>query len=479
MKVIEVKRKDNFGYITPPYANSYVRDVFKVKNPNPKATVYSKYLYPITPAGKFDIGLYPIIKEKIESLNEGYSFSELQTDFSEFVTPTLGDYEIQNIDGFNYYDYQKEAIEKMLKNGRGIINLPTAAGKGLVMAGFSKTVLFNYDDYKILIMVPNIGLLKQLYDEFVNDYGISDITKWSGNNSPDLSKNILISNSQILLSDVDSSISLLKEYDCVLVDECHKLKKKNSINSFIDGLKTPNRFGLTGTIPKEELDAWNVLGKLGPIIISKKSYDLRRDIGSISNVEVRVLKFNHKNKPKKYKPSVNEQYKPTGQYENEIEFIYGNDWRNNTIVEISNKLNGNVLILVDRISHGESLKELFSESSKESYFIHGEVPVEERAIIQNKMESQDNIVCIAMSEIFSTGISIKNLKYCVFMCIGKAYTRVLQSIGRTLRKHENKEKSVIFDITDNTKYSSDHFKSRLNFYAEEKINYEIKEIRKN
>lgn len=476
MRKVVFDRDKNFGYITPSSSISYVRNMFKVKNPNPKASVYTKYFYPITPAGKFDIGLYSTIKERLSEFSDETEIVEEGDDYLEYVFPSLGNLSIKNIDGFKYYDYQKESIFNMFKFGRGIINLPTAAGKGLVMAGFSKSVLHKYDNSKILIVVPNIGLLKQLHNEFITDYGISDITKWSGKNVPDLSKSILISNSQILLSDLDKSISLLRDYDFLIVDECHKIKKTNTINKFIDGLNTPNRYGMTGTVPKEDIDKWNMFGKLGPVIISKKSSDLRTTVGSISDVEVRVLKLNHKKQPKRYKPKADEAFKPTGQYDNETEFIYGSNWRNSVIVNISNKLKGNILILVDRINHGEQLKEMFSSSRKEAHFIHGEMPVEERAIIQDRMESKDNIVCIAMSEIFSTGISIKNLKYCIFTCIGKAYTRILQSIGRTLRKHKNKEKSVIFDITDNTKYSSKHIDVRLEFYKEENINYEIQEI---
>lgn len=475
---IEFKRNGNYGYITPPAANSYVRELFKVRNPNPKATVYNKFLYPMSPNGRFDIGLFPLIKDRIKNDDKGHTISILQNDFLHYVVPKLGDYDIESIEGFTYYGYQEDAIINMIKFGRGIINLPTGAGKGLVMAGFSKTMLENIPDYKIIILVPNISLLKQLYGEFVNDYGLDSVTRWSGGFQPDFDKNIIITNSQIILSNLDSAISMLGDYDCLIVDECHKIKKKNNINSFIDRIQTPNRFGLTGTIPKEELDAWNVFGKLGPIIISRKSYELREDIGSISDVIIKIIKLHHDKRPKKYKPLPDEAFKPTGQYENETDFIYNNEWRNGVIVDIGNRLNGNVLILVDRLNHGNLLYELFKDSKKEIFFIHGETHVDERYRIQKLMEERSDVICVAMCEIFSTGISIKNLKYAVFSCIGKSYTRVLQAIGRTLRKHENKEKAVIFDITDNTKYSSDHFAERLKFYKEEKINYEFKEIRK-
>jgi superfamily II DNA or RNA helicase len=105
--------------------------------------------------------------------------------------------------------------------------------------------------------------------------------------------------------------------------------------------------------------------------------------------------------------------------------------------------------------------------NKEVFFINGEMPVSERQEIISRMEVCNDIVCIAMSAIFSTGINIKNLPYIMFASGGKSFIRTIQSIGRGLRLHDDKEQLVLFDITDNMKYSTNHLAERKKFYDEE------------
>ena len=95
--------------------------------------------------------------------------------------------------------------------------------------------------------------------------------------------------------------------------------------------------------------------------------------------------------------------------------------------------------------------------------------VEDREKVKKSMEEQDNIVCIAMSSIFSTGINIKNLHYIIFAAGGKSFIRIIQSIGRGLRLHKDKEKLVIFDLYDNFEYSTQHADERKMYYDEEQI----------
>ena len=134
--------------------------------------------------------------------------------------------------------------------------------------------------------------------------------------------------------------------------------------------------------------------------------------------------------------------------------------------------------MVDRIEHGEILKQQCSIQSPEKtvYFIQGSVDVDDRETIRQLMESQNNVICIAMAAIFSTGINIKNIHYIMFASGGKSKIRIIQSIGRGLRLHENKQKLTILDIADRLLYSEKHLSKRVLLYKSEKIKYEIKEI---
>lgn len=453
---------------------SLVRRKFSCKNPNPKASVYSKQINFISANGRFDLGLYFEIRKFVDKMFPDANIVET-SEFKECVYPYFLSKDIEKIDGITYYTYQEESIASMLEKGRGIIKIPTGGGKGIIMAGYIKTILNEDSNLKILCMVPNISLVNQLNTEFVK-CGLNT-TRWTGDLEPDLDASVLICNNQILTSDKNRTEQIVKNFNVCLIDECHKIKKGTKINDIILSLNTNNIYGLTGTIPKSEIDEMNMIGKIGSVIYSKASVEIREESKSIAPVEVKIIKLSHKSRPKRYKPKQGEKFEPTGQYLNEIDFIYNSPWRNKFICDIANKLNGNSLILVDRLQHGEVLNEMLKSTKKRPKWINGEMDLEEREKIQEEMEIHNDIACVAMASIFSTGISIKNLKYVIFVCIGKSFTKVLQSIGRALRLHKDKDKSIIFDLSDNTKYSQDHLTERISFYEEEQIKYEIRKIK--
>jgi len=129
--------------------------------------------------------------------------------------------------------------------------------------------------------------------------------------------------------------------------------------------------------------------------------------------------------------------------------------------------------MVDYIRHGERLLEILStNTNREVYFIQGSVDADVREDIRKKMEHKDNVICVAISKIFSTGIDIKNLHYIVFAGGGKAKIKILQSIGRGLRLHKDKKMLHIVDIHDQLQYSSKHGEKRIEFYEQEKIPYQ-------
>lgn len=449
-----------------------IREAFSVENDNPRA-LFGARKYAITPTGRFEVGLWGEIQKNIEG------DWNVNKEFLEKFNPKLDIKNIENVPGFKYYDYQLEAIQSMISNGRGIILVGTGGGKTLIGGGFCKTILKNYPKSKILVMVPSIMLLNQTFDEF-KKFGLS-VTCWGGENIPDLDKSILVANYQILLSDIKRTLKIVKNYNFVLVDECHKQKRNNKINKIIHNIYTDNKFGFTGTLPDSKLDEWNVIGKIGPVIYKKSSVELR-GINAISNVKAVVIKLEHKDQPNRvYQLPIalgGTGFVPTAQYTEEINFLYNKEWRNKFIIDMADKLKGNVLILVDRIEHGTLLKQAVNDSGvKRGEFIQGLTDDVTRDSIKHLMESNTDIVCVAMSSIFSTGVSVKNLKYVIFVCIGKSKTKVIQSIGRSLRLHPDKKQAVIFDITDNTEYSSIHNDKRLEFYEEEQISYEIKKIK--
>ena len=362
-------------------------------------------------------------------------------------------------------DYQLQSANKALKLGYGVIVLPTSAGKTFTMALIANTAV-QEKNYNILILVPNIQLVQQTYQDFL-DYGISEqlISKWTGNYEF-VSTKIVIANSQILLSKKQNT-DVLQRFEVLICDEVHKLATAEKISKLVKPLKCVHKFGLTGSLPENKFDVWSINRIFGPVIYHKESIELRDD-KFISKVRVVGLELIYKNIPEFTKPSMAD---PTAGYEEESVWLHTNEYRNSIIAKLVNKLETNTLILVDRIVHGEHLLEfLKKQTDKQIYFIQGSVDVEEREKMRELMETTSGIVCIAISKIFSTGISIKNLHNIIFASIGKARIKIIQSIGRSLRLHHTKEMATIFDIADTSLiYGFKHFEERKRLYETEKI----------
>ena len=254
----------------------------------------------------------------------------------------------------------------------------------------------------------------------------------------------------------------------ILVSNCHKLRKANKICNIIDDIKTNNKFGLTGTLPDQRIDELNIISKIGPVIFEKSSYELRQE-KFLSNVNVNALHVKYLTNPPDV-PGMNK-------YRSELMFIYNNTYRNNIINTVCKNTNNNTLILVNHIVHGEILYNILSKlPGKVVHFIRGEVNVDDRDKAIQQMEKQNNIVCIAISAIFSTGINVKNLHLIVLASGGKSFIRTIQTIGRGLRLHQSKGLLIIVDIADELKYGQGHSESRKLIYDKEKIPYSITNI---
>ena len=437
------------------------------KKHNSKA---QRRFYPITKGGKFEFGLFFMIKQKILDLAFG-GVIEYSEEFKKRCVPR---YDIANISKLKYdlYDYQNNAIKNMFKYGRGVCNIGTGGGKTYIMAVFLKNVITKHPQTTVFILVPTLQLVEQTYSDFI-EYGFSEteISKWSGENKF-INSRIIVGNVGICDKKTEHGKNIFNR-SILIIDEVHILKKDNEINSFVDKFVTPNRFGFTGTMPEEIKDQWNVIGKTGKIIFKKKGKELR-DEGRISNLKLNIIliEYNYQTYSDLEEAVIeyNEEKYVKNKYIPEIEFLIGHAYRNKVISTLAIK-DKNVLIMVDRIEHGEILHEMLKDKGRTCVFIHGDVEVDTREEIRKLMENTDNVICIAISKVFSTGINIKNLNYIIFATAGKAKVKIIQSIGRGLRLHKNKEKLIVYDIADDTRYGNSHLKKRKILYNDEGIDY--------
>jgi superfamily II DNA or RNA helicase len=464
-----------------------IREHFSIKNEAAKfIRGYGRFApqrtYAITATGKFDPCLAVEIKKYFIS-NQYSDELKVDEDLLNAVKPSRV---WQNDTRFttdiiplslSLRDYQEEIVKSAFNTGRGTVVLATAGGKTLTAASLlTKLFVLKGSKFKCLYVVPDLSLVEQTFSDFAS-YNVPFSTrKWTGSNPIEQDKispaNVIIANLGILQSK-NSDLTWLATIDALIVDEVHKIRRGNEVNKLFKIIKTPCRFGFTGTMPECPLDQWNIIGKIGPVIYEKTSYQLRLE-SYVSNVSVVVLQINYSKQPQYPKELIN----ASDRYRTEINFLVKNDFRNNLLTKFSCGTNKNTLILVDFIEHGEILFNKLSETcnNKQVFFIRGEVEVDEREKVRKLMEEHDNVVVVAISKIFSTGINIKNLHYIIFAGGGKAKVKILQSIGRGLRLHKDKDKLIIVDIADNLQYGYQHFSKRKALYEKENITYQIKEV---
>ena len=328
--------------------------------------------------------------------------------------------------------------------------------------------LLKFQNKIILIVERNINGNNAFLEnkEFLEYAPTFSVSKWSGNNELNIASDVIIANSKILLSRFDEN-EWVKYVDLLIVDECHKINHGSEIGKIVNKIATSNKFGFTGTLPPDKLDYWSVLGKFGAVIFEKTSHELREE-NYLTDVEVKICHIEYKTKLKKVKT-----LNTTENYMNELEFIKNNSFRQDILRQICIKFNKNILIMVNHIEHGEKLQAYLTENiqGRDVFFIQGSVDIEDRENVKHTMENKDNIICIAMSSIFSTGVNIKNIHMIIFAAGGKALIRTVQSIGRGLRLHPTKTKLVIIDIADNLYYGMQHAEDRKEIYSKEKIKY--------
>ena len=461
--------------VCDPSTLAVIRERFSIPNPAHRrnARFVASRIYSITPSGRFEIGLLKNITSQLDSEQNLYSISE---DLQKKFNPSLISDEcvIKEYENFVYRDHQLKSILSLLNNGRGVVCIPTAGGKTLIMCGLIESIRLNIEKphAKALVLVPSIQLVEQTAKDFEN-YGMEKVTKWSGGNIPDKNATTIVAGTQILLSD-KTDLSLLDNVDILLIDEVHGLRKGNEINSIINKIETDYKFGFTGTMPPSLIDQWNIIGKVGPIVYQEKTLDLKEK-KYISNFKIVILNLKHSNIPTfNYNPN-----RPSELYEKELEYLMNHERRNEIICKLSSKLKNNTVIMVDRIDQGiniEAKLKMICDSERPVYFIRGSTEMEEREKIRTLMDGRNDVIVVAISKIFSTGINIPNLHNIIFASAGKAKIKIMQSIGRALRLHPTKETATIFDVSDNTKYGKRHLLERENLYDSENYNYEKKDI---
>lgn len=345
----------------------------------------------------------------------------------------------------DYYprDYQQEAIKKALLNKRGVLRLATGAGKSIIIYTLIRMLIAKGE--KIILVVPSISLVEQMFSDF-KEYGWDMADKhcnllYSGQQI-DPRKSVLITTWQ---SVYQKAPKFFEPYGALIIDETHGAKGQSIQEICKKCTSASYRIGLTGTMPKDEAEKWTIYGFLGPTIYDLSAKTLI-DRGVLSQIQI-------KNVIAKYPV---EMCKPMIDYPSEQNLINGYEKRTKVLDHILKQIpkGQNTLILVQRIKHLKMIRDhlLDNHQNLEVYEIYGDTKPEERERIRKLVDQRDDVALICSYATMAVGVSIKKLTNVVFFESYKSEVKVLQSIGRGLRKHESKECMILWDVVDDLRY---------------------------
>lgn len=361
-------------------------------------------------------------------------------------------------------DYQVEVINKFLDNPQCLQQVATGAGKTLITAVLSQRC----EKYgRTIVIVPNKDLVVQTEKDYKNlglDVGVlfgdrkqydktHTICTWQS--LAVLEKKTKAGNAEVELE------AFIDNVVCIMVDEVHKAKA-DVLKDQLSGMfkSVPIRWGLTGTIPKDSHEAVACTVALGPVIGSLSSKELQ-DMGVLADLDISILQM--KDAPAGF-----------NSYAQELKWLTTDETRLkhiSTVIEQLSK-NGNTLVLIDRIKTGE----IFVEQNPDWVFVSGGMKVKDRQTEYAEVSEMDNKVIIATYGVAAVGINIPRIFNLVMLEPGKSFVRVIQSIGRGIRKAEDKDYVNVIDITSDLKYSKRHLTKRKAFYREQDFRHTITKV---
>ena len=362
-------------------------------------------------------------------------------------------------------DYQVEAINRFLENPQSLQEIATGAGKTITTATLAQLCEKNG---RTIVIVPNKDLVTQTEEDFINcglDVGVyfgdrkmlgytHTICTWQ-------SLNVLDKKSKNW--EVEDALTLAEFLDgvkAVIVDEVHMAKADVLKNLLTQNLaNAPVRWGLTGTVPKEKHEYEQIFASIGPVVGGIKAHELQ-EMGVLSNCHVNIVQMLD---VKEFKA-----------YAEELKYLVTDEDR---MIYISKMIKGiaetgNTLVLVNRIDSGKFLV----NELEDSVFISGEVKSTARKEDYDEFKTADNKITVATYGVAAVGLNIPRIFNLVLLEPGKSFTRVIQSIGRGIRKAQDKDFVQIWDLTSTCKYAKRHLTERKKFYKDAKYPFTIDKV---
>ena len=351
-------------------------------------------------------------------------------------------------------DYQVEIINKFLTNPQCIQEVATGAGKTIITAALSDAV----SAYgRSIVIVPNKSLVTQTEQDYVNmnlDVGVYFGDRKEYNRQHTICTWQSLNNMMKLTKTGEAEITIhefIQDVVCVIVDEVH-MAKADALKTLLTGAMSqiPLRWGLTGTVPKELFESQALLVSLGPVV-SRLSASTLQDAGVLAQCHVNIVQL--------------VDHVEYADYQSELKYLLEESGRLDTMAELIRRVNetGNTLVLVDRTECGRQLVERLGDKA---VFVSGATKSKARQDEYNQVAEATDKIIVATYGVAAVGINIPRIFNLVLVEPGKSFVRVIQSIGRGIRKAEDKDHVEIWDITSTCKFAKRHLTKRKQFYRE-------------
>jgi superfamily II DNA or RNA helicase len=367
-------------------------------------------------------------------------------------------------------DYQVSSFVHAVRNKRVLLLSPTSSGKSFILYLILRYI--QQDHKKGLLIVPRTSLAEQMYSDFAS-YGY-DSEKYChrqyAGKEKTTDKFLTITTWQSIYKNPPE---YFEQFDFVLGDEAHEFKAKSLTTIMSSLINTSYRIGCTGTLDGTHTHKLVLEGLFGPVLSVTTTKELM-DNKHVADFNIKCLILKYPEETCKMARKWN--------YNEEIDYIVTNPYRNTFIKNLVLSLKGNSLVLFNLVEkHGRQLFRMIEEEKgkRKVFFVYGGTDVDVRESIRAITEKENDAIIVASYGTFSTGINIRNLHNVIFASPSKSRVRNLQSIGRGLRKGDNKTEAVLYDISDDfrtgkfTNFTLKHFVERVNIYDSEKFKYKF------
>jgi superfamily II DNA or RNA helicase len=381
------------------------------------------------------------------------------------------------------HDYQIDATYKALIRGRSILLSPTGSGKSLMI--YMMLRWHEIQERKQLIIVPSIQLVEQMYNDFA-DYATEDTwdvskscAKIYGGKEKNFKKNLTIATWQTLIT---MPKEFFEQFDVVYGDEVHGAKAKSLTDILNWCVNAGFRVGTTGTLDGTKINTLVLEGLFGPVVNVTTTKKLM-DEDTLADLTVKGLVFQYPDEQCKYVAN------HAKKYQEEVAFIISHAHRNEFITDLALSREGNTLVLFQFVEkHGQVLYDIIKEklehdtTKRKVFFVHGGVGGEEREDIRAIVGNETDAIIVASFGTMSQGVNIPTLQNIIVASSTKSRIRILQSIGRGLRRTDEKTTCTVYDLGDDLSwksrqnYSLLHFIERIKTYAEENFTYVVRPV---